>query len=114
MGESVFYYETHIVTSGPSSRLRDFGFWSSVLEMDDSHEEKAGDTIWTTRDHSVETAKMRLKEVLSSLTAHGLVLPSENEATPGLVIERYKIEACVLDSKRDDAFYRLRRAQAAT
>jgi len=96
MGEEPFYYETHIVTSGLTERLRDFGFWSSRLTMDTSGEERADDVIWTTRGKSLATAKLRLKEVLDALAY---------TRTPQQIVKRYKIEACVIDSKRDDTFF---------
>lgn len=96
------YFETHIIVGEPVAEspadeglirkmASNHGFWCSVLNQDESNEERAGDMILTTRDQMLEDAKVRISELVYALHSHGVP------------VRRYKVEHAVLDSKLDDA-----------
>jgi ornithine cyclodeaminase/alanine dehydrogenase-like protein (mu-crystallin family) len=101
----VLYLEAHVIVLGRDGQaLRDriaqdgrtFGFWSSVLTADESAEEEAGDVILTTRDTDEPALKARMVHLMTHMTDRALI------------VKRYKIEAATLDSKEDQAMFKLR------
>jgi hypothetical protein len=104
------YLECHIVVRVPHDSnglvdalalkhaMADRGWWMSVLNVDESNEEKAGDLIFTTRDESsnIDIMKDRMLRALGYLKEFSLN------------VTRYKVEAAVIDSKQDDDLFPLK------
>lgn len=99
------HLECHIIARPGTDEDKDLiqdlmvrhGWWGSTITTDDHNEEKAGDYIITTRqaDSSYPDMCNRLRVMLGILSQLSIK------------VTRYKIEAVVLDSHRNDEFYRL-------
>ena len=93
----MLYYEAHVVIqpkvatafNQPGYIADKYGFWMSVIDKEDSHEEQAGDLIATIRSSDYVTIQASVRRLVEALSAYHKV-------------KHCKIESTVVDSNVKD------------